>query len=1048
MYYRFEEFRLNAQGEMEVVAPTPVDAKKQKVAIVIHLYYADLWSELYDYLKQIDVKYDLFITLPQHADEAIVKRILSDMPHAHLYRVENRGRDVLPFLLVMRHIGWDRYDYICKLHTKKTGESPLGSVWRKLLYFDLIGSDETVRKIVESFDNNPDIGMVTGKNTILDSRLYDYGNTTKIDRLIDEAGYLFQDSYVFAGGTMFWMRTSLLEPVMRLFEAGKLEFEEEKGQKDNTIAHALERFFGIVCKVEGYRIVPSPTHYSQLDDETLDEVASLVLSQNYRGEDAFAYQNAIIKQLNEANSALHRRIDELEELADLKRRFKKSLKRYTPEQLWRILQITKRVIWTLRHNPALFKKAWFYLKRGDIGYLLRKIKEKSEGNLKRGETLHAIVPQHMFKRFIKSDFTLGDHVIDIIIPVYNGYEFLPKLFDSLQRHTTTPYRLIVVHDASSDERVLPYLKERLTSFEDVVLIEHEHNAGFVKSVNEAVAHTRDHFVILNTDTEVPAFWLERLMYPIVAMEKVASTTPFTNAGTIASFPNFLEDNPIFENLDVDTLDRVFRYVNPQTFYEEVPTGVGFCMGVNRTLVKEIGFFDEEAFGKGYGEENDWCQRAIKAGWRNLLVPNLFVYHKHGGSFASEQKRRLMEENSLKLLERYPDYDKEVQAYIARDPHKVLREVLVMLASSKKGRGLTLVFDHALGGGANLYARERIERYINEGKKTVRIAYDYYGGYYEVRFRYCSYDLGFRVELAEGLATLFEPAIIEEIFVNSLVSYKETAAVISLIKTLKEIHHAELIVPVHDFYPVCPNFTLVDESGTYCEVPDDKERCAHCLATADAEWRSFGDAPMDIVSWRKLWDSLLQEADTILCFSKNSCEIMQKAYPALPKERYEVQPHHVKALPPVQLDISPHSNQRIKLGVLGAINRAKGADIVKALVSRIEKERLPIDVVLIGEISEPIRSKHFKITGRYERHKLPEIVRDEKVDIFLIPSVCPETFSYTTEEIMMMRMPLMVFPVGAPAERVASYEKGVVLESISVDAVIAYVQKIYGSDATT
>lgn len=87
------------------------------------------------------------------------------------------------------------------------------------------------------------------------------------------------------------------------------------------------------------------------------------------------------------------------------------------------------------------------------------------------------------------------------------------------------------------------------------------------------------------------------------------------------------------------IDDEFRMIRPQ--YPAMPTGVGFCMGMNLKAIQEVGLLDEENFGKGYGEENDWCQRAIAAGYENVHVDNLFVYHKHGGSFPSEEKQRLL-----------------------------------------------------------------------------------------------------------------------------------------------------------------------------------------------------------------------------------------------------------------------------------------------------------------------------------------------------------------------------------------------------------------------
>ena len=97
--------------------------------------------------------------------------------------------------------------------------------------------------------------------------------------------------------------------------------------------------------------------------------------------------------------------------------------------------------------------------------------------------------------------------------------------------------------------------------------------------------------------------------------------------------------------------------------------------------------------------------------------------------------------------------------------------------------------------------------------------------------------------------------------------------------------------------------------------------------------------------------------------------------------------------------------------------------------------------MIGEITEAINSEHFKSTGKYKREDLPQIIKDEQIDIFLIPSIWPETFSYTAQEVMMMELPLMVFDLGAPAERVKKYTKGIIINEISAVAVLDTVQKV-------
>ena len=732
---------------------------------------------------------------------------------------------------------------------------------------------------------------------------------------------------------------------------------------------------------------------------------------------------------------LNNQIDELKEIAQ-SLRIKNRIKRLNPKRLLRPLK-------SIRANPAMLRKTLYYAKRGEFSYLWTKIREKSRKNLSQNAKLETIDPALYFKAFAVEAYALSERRTDIIIPVYNGYEFLTPLFDSIERNTTSTYRLIVINDCSPDERVKPLLQERLRKHPDAIFIDHEVNLGFVKSVNEGRAHTRDHFLILNTDTEVPKYWMERLMHPIINGDRIATTTPFTNSGQIASFPNFIADNDIFEGMSVDALDSVFREVNPEPFYAEVPTGVGFCMGVNYDLTRKIGFFVEEEFGKGYGEENDWCQRAIEHGYSNLIVPNLFVYHKHGGSFSAEEKQKLMKENAIKLLHKHPNYDKDVEAYVRRDPHRTLRSLLVIVAASRNEEGIHLLIDQALGGGANHYTDTLLKHYLAEEKKVLRLIYDYYDNTFLLHFDYKTYHFSYVIKTFEQVKIFISKLELREVFLNNLVSFREPIQTLRWIERLVETGRTELTIPIHDYYSICQNYTLLDPQGVFCEIPDSFQECRHCLKHNHLEWKTFVSSTEDIQNWREEWGKLLKLSGTIICFSNSSKELLLRAYKELDSEKIVITPHQVDPLPPVEPS-AKGEKKYTTLGILGAINQAKGAEIIKALTERIDKEKLPIKVVLIGEISINISSNSFLVTGRYRREELPELVHKHHIDIFLIPSVCPETFSYTTQEIMMMEMPLMVFDIGAPPERVRSYSKGIVLEKEYLEHILRYLENYHDS----
>ena len=107
------------------------------------------------------------------------------------------------------------------------------------------------------------------------------------------------------------------------------------------------------------------------------------------------------------------------------------------------------------------------------------------------------------------------------------------------------------------------------------------NLGFVANVNRAMAEVRGHVALLNTDTEVPPGWLDRLMHPILTEARIASATPFSNSAATFSFPIPNVVNPLPDGLGLAELDAAFARLSPA--YDPsliAPAGVGFCMGVN------------------------------------------------------------------------------------------------------------------------------------------------------------------------------------------------------------------------------------------------------------------------------------------------------------------------------------------------------------------------------------------------------------------------------------------------------------------------------------
>jgi GT2 family glycosyltransferase len=306
----------------------------------------------------------------------------------------------------------------------------------------------------------------------------------------------------------------------------------------------------------------------------------------------------------------------------------------------------------------------------------------------------------------------------ILVGVYRGQEYYEGFFNSLFANTSSPYHLVLVDDGNRNPDITAALEAQKSRGERVSVITLDQNVGHIEAVSRGFELWRgEHVVWANIDTILPPHWLERLVGPMLADPSIASTTPFANSASICGFPHMPGDNPIYLGLDSDQVDAAFAGLAPDGVAIDLPSGVGFCMGMNSRAIDRIGFLERGTFGAGYGEENDWCQKALRAGMRNVLVPNLFVYHKHGGSFPSDAKQRLIERNLKIIRDRYPHYDGDVRDHILADPAGTWRRfVAFVLAARHHDQGAMLFVSGAAAPPPAM--AERIEACAAQGQPLV------------------------------------------------------------------------------------------------------------------------------------------------------------------------------------------------------------------------------------------------------------------------------------------------------------------------------------------
>ncbi|MGE3744684.1 MAG: glycoside hydrolase family 99-like domain-containing protein [Sphingomonadaceae bacterium] len=249
----------------------------------------------------------------------------------------------------------------------------------------------------------------------------------------------------------------------------------------------------------------------------------------------------------------------------------------------------------------------------------------------------------------------------IIIPVYNAADELRNCLASVLRHTDlTRDRLIVIDDCSTDERVTDILAT-LGDTPGVIVLKNDANIGYTHTINRGIVEAGDDdIILLNSDTVVTPKWLEGLRATAYASSKVGTVTAMSDNAGAFSFPRMGEANHKPAELNHDAYGLLVVQATGGCSPVEVPTGSGFCLYIRRALIAEIGIFDDEAFPRGYGEENDFCMRAVREGWRNLVSPWSFVFHVRNASFGAE-KETLVKAGVDTVIRRYPDYAERVKA---------------------------------------------------------------------------------------------------------------------------------------------------------------------------------------------------------------------------------------------------------------------------------------------------------------------------------------------------------------------------------------------------
>jgi Predicted glycosyltransferases len=643
-------------------------------------------------------------------------------------------------------------------------------------------------------------------------------------------------------------------------------------------------------------------------------------------------------------------------------------------------------------------------------------------------------------------------VIDIVIPIYNAYEFTRDCMEAVCDNTDLPYHLRLINDASPDRRIAELLREiarrpKPENLQELTVITNQENLGFIATVNKGIAISQNHVVLLNTDTKVPPHWLSRLVRPLLADPLISSVTPFSNSATICSFPDFCQDNELILDMTVEQIDALFARFGAKEPVE-LPSGVGFCLLLNRSALDAVGLFDAATFGKGYGEENDWCMRAKKAGYKNVISPDLFVYHKHGASFGERQdksKQQRLAENMLKLEQKHPDYLPWGRRFFSADPLRGNRQIMLNAFYAQKFRDKPgiLFISNSLGGGTKLYQDKLIE--VNKTVKRVYILELQPNRHFvKLSDLQVGRENDYLIRLAELSPQLFRVLLemlrVDLIYINQLVGYP-----VDQMFDLISGSGIRYLYFIHDYFAVCPSFNLINCCGNYCHAETDSARCQKCLDTHlySEPWIGMSAREINIADWRGGFARVLAGAHRVIAPSRSAKDIVSAYYPRI---NIEVREHALAFDAKNTFESERLADSQLNLAFIGAIGVHKGLKTVYELRERIKEEKLPIKITVIGTTNlhfDPYTSEDglFTVTGPYHNDELPVLLAKHRVSLVGMPCIWPETYSYTTSEAIYSGYPVITFDFGAPAERVKRYDCGWIAEKPDTESFLRILKRL-------
>lgn len=643
--------------------------------------------------------------------------------------------------------------------------------------------------------------------------------------------------------------------------------------------------------------------------------------------------------------------------------------------------------------------------------------------------------------------------VAVVVPIYNAADDLEVCIDRLARFTPSAIEIVLIDDASPDP-VIARLLDRAALRPNTRVLRNAQNLGFTRTVNRGLEETgRKHVVLLNSDARVTPGWIDGMLRAASSRPRVATVTAMSDRAGAFSAPRLGNDNPLPPGVDEITYARAFRR-RALAVYPVVPTGNGFCMFVNRACVDEIGGFDAEAFPRGYGEENDFCMRATRAGWANLIDDTTYVFHDRSKSFG-ETKHVLMEAGRAVIEARYPEYSRAIRVF-STGPDILLaryRAVQARIDCGDRRTGLPAVLfvvSTQTGGTpqTNLDLMRQLQDELDPwllrcDSQTLTLGRLDRGRIAEIR----------RHELAESVDPITHRSAEYDAVVADWLDVLDPAIVhirhlawhgLSL-PELAKARGCKVVTSFHDFYTLCPTVKLLDERQVFCAG-----RCTATEGDCRPElWPDDSLPPLKhrwVYPWRERFDQVLSVSDAFVTTSDSARKLIAAGLPGVDPDRFHVIPHGRSFAAMEWLAERPEPGEPIRILVPGNIGAPKGRDVIADLLAHDTAGRFEFHI--LGRLADADAISHPRLIqqGTYHRDEFAARVRAIRPHFGAIFSIWDETYCHTLTELWSVGVPALVFDFPTVAGRVRASGAGWVVPHQDIAALARAINGIAADSA--